>query len=1201
MEHPYEAASTTWKHPGPAMLERPLGVVDPLLVPIPLGQSFLSAKFLYPVGAQTLQVVNPEVFFAEGVPGYSRATDFGNGISFNHPRRYSFAQPSSASPGIQRQQPMIPVESGEGDWVRFSGDRSFSSIDQSEAPDPRLPYESAVEPLTVQRSPQKDTSLLLPSGAEAIPSERGTFQNHQSDQNYLPETQAEQDASFTPPDQSSHQAAPELPHAPPADEIQTVLRHESPPPVIDRLPSQPGSGVEAPLQTSTEASVEAQSRPASTSSPAFAPPVPLSEQPPQEPVGQQSSAPIPSMPSVQRSEEPPTVDETTAVQPDSLPSTILGGDPPRSTSLLTFPVEVSSISRKVFAAEPLSKEPTPSSGRLLENISLPTQVSQEVLSSPDVSPTLATAQPKQTQPESVQPPLPQISVPGISIQTKIQPIAESPIVEHPPVASPVVATDVSALPDTSTPSVQRLSDLSVAASTPLAQRASDPVLPLVSMVSGSLPANPTAIGADPPASVDDRLPSQPGSGVEAPLQTSTEASVEAQSRPASTSSPAFAPPVPLSEQPPQEPVGQQSSAPIPSMPSMQRSEEPPAPNETPAVQPSLLPSTIPADGAADSIVDFATKRITSDSSRTTADSESSVKDLTGGSPQSASLPALPVEVSRVSRKVLDPSEASFEELATSGQLPGVLQPAQSQEVSSPGPDISLESTEVQPQQIQPQSMPLPLAQSVSAATIQTKIQAVSPVDEYSPVVSSEIMEPAVEPKAGASVDPEALAPLQDHTDRASEFASAAPNEQSTPAVQPPSPELQPKNIKTPSAEASDPAVSLSEPTGVSIQTPTQPIALAADLTPIEPEHSSSVQASSSDSAPSPIAGLPPLQQASSAMPLVLPSTPPRLSPLGKPEIETQPIALNPEERLPDAIRTADPAVLPIESGEQFVPDATLVHHVLKPGLDARTKLSPVEAHLPNVADTVLSPKVQAANPATGHGLSILPPAAISAAAETAGPLVENETRPSAVPHSLDGLQRLTEPTIQPAAPSQIEHLPETQQVNAVPPAALPSTSDQAVQSSTDEKSVLPTVPATDTPAPPSIRRSPEVPVVQAAPVTARAPLPALSVAKHNSPYSNSPESDDEFSPLNFGDEGHPAPILQRSEESPVPVVQRREAAPASPAQPAQQAPQPSKPEVEKGDSQADLDRLADAIYGLLCQRLEIERERQGIFNGRLPW
>ncbi|MBW4671308.1 MAG: hypothetical protein KME60_28775, partial [Cyanomargarita calcarea GSE-NOS-MK-12-04C] len=42
-------------------------------------------------------------------------------------------------------------------------------------------------------------------------------------------------------------------------------------------------------------------------------------------------------------------------------------------------------------------------------------------------------------------------------------------------------------------------------------------------------------------------------------------------------------------------------------------------------------------------------------------------------------------------------------------------------------------------------------------------------------------------------------------------------------------------------------------------------------------------------------------------------------------------------------------------------------------------------------------------------------------------------------------------------------------------------------------------------------------------------------------------------------------------------------------------------EKEEGEESADLETLAMEIYGRLRQRLEIERERHGIYLGRLPW
>jgi hypothetical protein len=45
---------------------------------------------------------------------------------------------------------------------------------------------------------------------------------------------------------------------------------------------------------------------------------------------------------------------------------------------------------------------------------------------------------------------------------------------------------------------------------------------------------------------------------------------------------------------------------------------------------------------------------------------------------------------------------------------------------------------------------------------------------------------------------------------------------------------------------------------------------------------------------------------------------------------------------------------------------------------------------------------------------------------------------------------------------------------------------------------------------------------------------------------------------------------------------------------------PDEPNEDTGN-EIDLEVLAQEIYGLLRQRLVIERERQGFYSGRLPW
>ena len=47
--------------------------------------------------------------------------------------------------------------------------------------------------------------------------------------------------------------------------------------------------------------------------------------------------------------------------------------------------------------------------------------------------------------------------------------------------------------------------------------------------------------------------------------------------------------------------------------------------------------------------------------------------------------------------------------------------------------------------------------------------------------------------------------------------------------------------------------------------------------------------------------------------------------------------------------------------------------------------------------------------------------------------------------------------------------------------------------------------------------------------------------------------------------------------------------------------EPLDPQSEKKDDAGEIEALAREIYHRLRQRLEVERERQGIYNGRLPW
>jgi hypothetical protein len=59
-------------------------------------------RLLYPLGAESLQVVNPHLLLGEGLPESASAPNFENQTVFGRPRRYAFAQAQPTIPTVQR-------------------------------------------------------------------------------------------------------------------------------------------------------------------------------------------------------------------------------------------------------------------------------------------------------------------------------------------------------------------------------------------------------------------------------------------------------------------------------------------------------------------------------------------------------------------------------------------------------------------------------------------------------------------------------------------------------------------------------------------------------------------------------------------------------------------------------------------------------------------------------------------------------------------------------------------------------------------------------------------------------------------------------------------------------------------------------------------------------------------------------------------
>jgi hypothetical protein len=130
----------------------------------------------------------------------------------------------------------------------------------------------------------------------------------------------------------------------------------------------------------------------------------------------------------------------------------------------------------------------------------------------------------------------------------------------------------------------------------------------------------------------------------------------------------------------------------------------------------------------------------------------------------------------------------------------------------------------------------------------------------------------------------------------------------------------------------------------------------------------------------------------------------------------------------------------------------------------------------------------------------------------------------------------------------------------------------------------------------------ELLVVQAASVVQE--FPALTSPRLG--LQRQPEHllhEEDFSVLNFGETAQELPLYTQppaEQQVSVSAAQRKEEPPAPVAPPPTQTDHSSPPPPTSG-GQDQLEALAQAVYALLRHRIVRERERQGIYIGRLPW
>ena len=71
--------------PSPPAADPPLGIQRPFLPSMPLGQSMLQPKFLTPLGAQPLSILQPAIFSSGDADGVAEESPFQDSPFFDSP------------------------------------------------------------------------------------------------------------------------------------------------------------------------------------------------------------------------------------------------------------------------------------------------------------------------------------------------------------------------------------------------------------------------------------------------------------------------------------------------------------------------------------------------------------------------------------------------------------------------------------------------------------------------------------------------------------------------------------------------------------------------------------------------------------------------------------------------------------------------------------------------------------------------------------------------------------------------------------------------------------------------------------------------------------------------------------------------------------------------------------------------------------
>ncbi|PZV14283.1 MAG: hypothetical protein DCF22_09175 [Leptolyngbya sp.] len=200
--------------PTQSSVETPLGIQQPLLPPVPLGQSMLQPKFFTPLGARSLRVLDPSIFLpASDLAFPNEESSFQDSPFFDAPDSSTPSQ--STVPTIQTQPQPRPLKPAP------------SEINLPTT----APFEGIAETPLIETSPVEDLAITEPLIARSP----------------IPET----DAAIASPATEAIQSAPsEVAAIARTPQNEPLNRFESPSPSISSL------STETPIDTPAEHSIE---------------------------------------------------------------------------------------------------------------------------------------------------------------------------------------------------------------------------------------------------------------------------------------------------------------------------------------------------------------------------------------------------------------------------------------------------------------------------------------------------------------------------------------------------------------------------------------------------------------------------------------------------------------------------------------------------------------------------------------------------------------------------------------------------------------------------------------------------------------------------------------------------------------------------------------------------------------------------------